>query len=279
MSVPNPYCPDCGGAGILVDADGELAVARVCHCVPPCPRCGGSGRVLVELDGIPRMARCRCQLLPDRVALFNKANIPARHRDSTFKNFRTELPGVKPGYDFALSWARSYQAGQENRGLVLFGQVGRGKTHLLIATLRLLVLEKGVQARFIEFSHLLSELKAGFEKGEGTSRTLHSLASVEVLAIDELGKGRNTEFEHSVVDELISRRYNGVRTTLATTNYAPGRSTGVREPNLAQPQHQPNLIDRVGGRVYSRLTEMADFRPVLGEDFRSRVGRAARVGR
>ncbi len=276
MSVPNPYCPDCSGRGYLIGVRGELAEASVCRCVPPCPRCRDTGRVLVTIEGVPRMARCRCQMLPDRIALYNAARIPGRHHSSTFATYRTDLPGVKPGYDFARSWCKSYQRGQDNRGLVLFGQVGRGKTHLLAAMLRYLVFEKGVQVRFIEFSHLLSELKVGFERGRGTGQTMNALASVEVLAIDELGKGRGTEFEHSVVDELISRRYNGVRTTLATTNYAPGRGRGVASANLSQPQHQPGLIDRVGERVYSRLTEMVDFRPVLGEDYRGRVGRTTR---
>jgi len=273
MSVPNPYCPDCKGKGRLIGVKDELAEARKCHCIPPCPRCNDTGRLLVEMDGARRVARCRCQMLPDRLSVFNTARIPGRHRDSTFETYRTDLPGVKAGYDYALSWCRAFRPGLANRGLVLFGQVGRGKTHLLAATMHYLVFEKGVQVRFIEFSHLLSELKAGFEQGRGTSRTMNALANVEVLAIDELGKGRNTDFEISVVDELISRRYNGVRTTLATTNYAPGRGRGIATANLSQPKHQPSLVDRVGERVYSRLTEMVDFRPVLGEDFRGRAGR------
>ena len=98
------------------------------------------------------------------------------------------------------------------------------------------------------------------------------LVQVEVLGIDELGKGRNTQFEGTVLDELVSRRYNAERTIVATTNYAPDPSAGVRTPNLANVANRdarPALVDRVGDRVFSRLQEMCDFTPVHGPDYRA----------
>ena len=163
----------------------------------------------------------------------------------------------------------NYQAGHENRGLVLHGAVGRGKTHLLVALVRDLIFRYGITARFIEFSHLVGDLKAGFDVGRGTHSLLDPLVRVDVLAVDELGKGRNTEFEGTVVDELVSRRYNSAGTILATTNYRPGQATGHGVGNLAQPKKtEPMLTDRVGDRVYSRLREMCDFVECKGDDWR-----------
>ncbi|HMV67806.1 MAG TPA: ATP-binding protein, partial [Myxococcota bacterium] len=168
------------------------------------------------------------------------------------------------------TYLKGWHDGGENRGLVLWGKVGRGKTHLMIALVRELVLRHGVSARFVEFSHLLADIKSSFERG-GTAALVEPLAQVDVLAIDELGKGRNTEFEGTVLDELVSRRYNAARTILATTNFEPRQASGVAAPNLADDDAQraePALIDRVSERVYSRLREMNDFVPVLGEDYR-----------
>jgi DNA replication protein DnaC len=95
-----------------------------------------------------------------------------------------------------------------------------------------------------------------------------------VLAIDEMGKGQNTPFETAIVDELVSRRYNAAATTLATTNYPPGQRTGRAVPNLASPSDTPTLSDRVGPRVFSRLKEVCDFVPVLGDDYRLRRRRS-----
>jgi len=213
------------------------------------------------------MARCRCQKVPDRIALFNKAKIPARHGKASFESFDKDLPDAMPGFLAAYRWVKAFQPGQPNRGLVLHGAVGRGKTHLLAAMLRELVFQHGVQVRFVEFTHLLAALKQGFEHGQGQGSTLDPLADVEVLAIDELGKGRNTEWELAVVDELISRRYNGMKTVVATTNYAPGVETGA-QANLSLEGVQQSLGDRVGDRTFSRLMEMVDFQWVQGEDFR-----------
>ncbi len=178
-------------------------------------------------------------------------------------------------------WLEQYQPGEENRGLILYGKVGRGKTHLMVALLQELIFRYGVRVRFVEFSHLLADLKSGFDHGLGTARLIDPLVQVDVLAIDELGKGRNTEFEGTVLDELISRRYNAAATILATTNYPPdGPPTGDAIANAAaialQAAPVPTLVDRVGARVHSRLQEMCDFLPVDGPDFRALLRHARR---
>ncbi len=104
------------------------------------------------------------------------------------------------------------------------------------------------------------------------------VVKVEVLAIDELGKGRNTEFEGTIVDELVSRRYNAGKPILGTTNYEPEAARGLAAPNLAGGA-APSLPDRVGPRVYSRLEEMCDFVEVPGEDFRTKLREDRRPAR
>ncbi|MBN2800279.1 MAG: ATP-binding protein [Deltaproteobacteria bacterium] len=170
-----------------------------------------------------------------------------------------------------MQWRKDYDPRAENRGLVLFGKVGRGKTHLMVALLQHFALHRGVSVRFAEFSLLLSDLKGTFDRRGGSSDLLDPLTKVRVLAIDELGKGRNTEWEGTVLDELNSRRYDAASTVLATTNYPPGRPTGRRTDRLAVVKDattQVNLVDRVGDRVYSRLRQMCDIVPLLGRDWR-----------
>jgi DNA replication protein DnaC len=86
-----------------------------------------------------------------------------------------------------------------------------------------------------------------------------------VLAIDELGKERGTEWERSMLDELISRRYNGGLATLFATNYfldprapaeEPGRVVQTRSRDFQREAEAMSLSQRVGDRIYSRLNEM-----------------------
>ncbi len=259
-------CALCHGNGYQVKRDGELAIATLCPCVSVCPHCKNTGFVAVSDEYRARRARCRCAVFHNRIATFNEVRIPARHAASTREAFDTTGTRMQ-GFMVVSQYIKDWDAERDSRGLVLHGAVGRGKTHLMVALLRELVFAHGVTARFVEFSHLLSDLKSGFDVGRGSASTIDPLVAVDILAIDELGKGRNTEFEGTVVDELVSRRYNAAKPILATTNYAPGRTAGRATPQLTTGQ-KPALVDRIGDRVYSRLRETADFVALRGEDYR-----------
>ncbi len=268
MSFGASGCPHCSGEGFITGHQGPQARASVCTCVPDCELCGGVGRRLIEEDGARRVARCRCQKLVDRVTLFNQASFPSRHHDSSFRTYNKDLPGAMQGFAGAYGWVEAWST--EANGLVLFGDVGRGKTHLMVAAMRELIFRHGIRVRFVEFTHLLSDLKAGFDQGRSAEVLLLPLVDVDLLAIDELGRGRCTEWELGVLDTLISKRYNSMKQVVGTTNYGTGKATGHTAPNLAQPGSQPTLADRVGRRVYSRLREVCRFVPVAGGDYRER---------
>jgi len=258
-------------------ARGEIAQAEQLER-PDCPQCGGTGHARTEIDGVITMGRCRCQMLPDRIRLFNNAGIPSRYIEATFVSFAQtdngQLKDLAPSAIQALGvcsqFIDTYLPGATNRGLVLHGDVGRGKTHLMIAMIREMIFRHGIPCRFIEFSRLLSMLKEGYSSGKSDAPLLDGLSDIPVLAIDELGKGRLTDWELTIIDEVISRRYNALGCTLATTNYAPGTPSGAAPPNLAtNAKLTQTLGDRVGDRVYSRLMQLVDFLEVQGRDHRA----------
>ena len=77
---------------------GEFAVAEAL-ARPNCPMCNGSGHARTEIEGVITMGRCRCQMLADRVHLFNQAGIPARYVGATFLSFAQTPDGqFKEGY-------------------------------------------------------------------------------------------------------------------------------------------------------------------------------------
>ena len=100
---------------------------------------------------------------------------------------------------------------------------------------------------------------------------MHELLNVPILAIDELGKGRLTGWERTVIDDIVSGRYNSNGVLLATTNYKWGspQTKGAELSNLAENFDKQTLGDRVGERVFSRLQEMCYFTPIQGVDFRA----------
>jgi len=167
---------------------------------------------------------------------------------------------------YLMRYRQAYSPG--NRGLLLWGLAGRGKTHLACALVRHFALERGLTSRFVDFFHLLGDIKAGFHDGRSQEDLIGPLVEPEVLVIDELGKGKASEWEVSVLDQIVSRRYNAGRTLIATTNYDPSE-----DPERASQADRgvARLTDRgIDDRIFSRLKEMCDFREVAGPDYRRR---------
>ena len=128
--------------------------------------------------------------------------------------------------------------------------------------LRHLGLELNKTVRFVDFFNLLDMLKSSWNDDKGDGDIMNSLASVDVLAIDEMGKRPMTAWELSVLDQLISRRYNSRKTMLITTNLA------IETAGQSQNVKRRRLVDEVQERIYSRLIEMCDFLEVKGVDYR-----------
>jgi DNA replication protein DnaC len=266
---PNINCPKCRGDGYTTNGKREHSQAFICSCIPICQRCNGVGYRTKEKESGLISGRCRCQKLVDRIHMFNRTLIPTRHGKDSFRNFQHTSNSATLAIGIINSWVHNFGKNQQEKGLVLTGEVGRGKTHLLIGMCKTLVFEYGISTRFIEFSRLLSMLKESYSKGLSDSSIINELINVDVLAIDELGKGRLTEWEMAIIDEIISRRYNAMKTIIGTSNYSWKIATGTPTPNLATHAFNQTLGDRVGMRTFSRLQEMCICFEVKGTDFRS----------
>ncbi len=286
------HCNRCDRLRYLVHRVQDHAHARPCEaCFDPCPVCFGAEYTTVRDEQGYRYAR-RCPVcgpLKQRITAFNDARLPARYAQADFLSFQIaprhgnnppHAQGAPMGNLAAIrnsvsQWAFSYGRGE--RGYLLHGLPGCGKTHLLSATVRYLTLEKGVHARFIEFTHLLSQIRQQFDQGRGDNTVLGPLTDVEVLAIDELGKGLSTEWQLSVLDELISKRYNQDKTTLFTTNL-PLEHERMRAVDLSmggsefrERAERETLRERVGDRIFSRLYEMTQMMHIDAPDYRRRA--------
>ena len=210
------------------------------------------------------------------VKMFQAAHLPSAYHNKRLEDFDTE----NETQSAVVRWLQQFQSrgGPGNRGVLIVGEPGVGKTHLICAVLRFLLLERGLRCRYVDSFALLSELKATWEAGTGSSALMEDVCGVPILGLDELGKTRTTGWQREVLDQIISRRYDSKLTTFVVTNYGLRAATSDKDPapprdgNWKELLKRETLDERIGPRIYSRLMEMCRAFYVTGADRRLGAG-------
>ncbi|MGH9475691.1 MAG: ATP-binding protein [Terriglobales bacterium] len=238
-----------------------------------CPACGGTGwKLLSASGGAPaRAVRCDCHFARRAVALLAAAQIPPRYQHCTLENFITE--GSRElilAHRAAVAYSRDYPGGvdRDRSGLLLYGGVGSGKSHLAVAMAARL-LERGIACRFVDHRALLKQIQATFDPANPLTEAgvVQPLLEVEVLILDDLGVGRATEWALETLHYILNHRYSQQRATIVTTNLEDSE-TRARRLTDAGEAGPTSLAQVVGERLRSRLYEMCVFVALHGGDFR-----------
>lgn len=161
------------------------------------------------------------------------------------------LAGAYASADSELG-RRVYALARSGRGAYLWGEPGTGKTHAAACAVRMFS-ERGSRARLVTAKRLLDEVRAGYDGGDGDA--LARAERVPLLALDDLGAERPTEWAVEQLSGLIDARTARGLPTVLTSNYRVGA-----------------LRDLWGGmagkRVASRLAGACECIEVAGPDRR-----------
>ena len=248
-----------------------------------CPHCQGSGLcVTVSSNGDRFAQECSCQLGIRVQRRLDRSGIPAKFRNRSFESFETggKSRSVYDAKEFAKRFVDNYPYGIDGQGVIFVGNSGRGKTHLAIAMLQALILEKQIKGLFYDYQDLLKQIQNSYNPSVATTEheLLRPVFEVEVLVLDDLGSTRPTDWVFDTVSYILNSRYNRYKTTIITTNfpYAPPVSNAPAKPaaEYRAAARGESLGDRVGERMWSRLHEMCVFQQVDGDDQRKGEQRA-----
>lgn len=272
-------CSTCRDHQYVVFNKKGKVQAEACKC-HACEKCQGTGRIIGEdADGISRIRECECADFSKKLKLFNHAGIPGKFVHEGLDNY--VVTGHRSQKD-ALTRSRTFikefiqMKGQYSQGLIFMGDPGLGKTHLAVSIIKELILKHGVECKFVDFFELLKDIRHGYGEDISEGEFINPYVGVKILVIDELAKGRNTDWELTILDHFISTRYNDDnKVTLVTTNFKDKLDNGLGREDKGHPKMglsnastRYTLEDKIGSRIFSRLMEMCKKVYLQGKDFR-----------
>jgi DNA replication protein DnaC len=131
------------------------------------------------------------------------------------------------------------------------GPVGTGKTTLAMLVSKA-ALTAGRSVAIYSLPRLLNEIRETHRAERSHLDLLDRLTAIDLLHIDDVGAERTTDWVLEELYSIVNGRYEDRRSMVITTNI------GDRDA----------LCEQITERTVSRLTEMCEELPLIGEDRR-----------
>ena len=175
----------------------------------------------------------------------------------TFTNDNGQNPVMEKAHAYVEHWKEAYR---DNTGLLLFGDVGTGKS-FFAGCIANALLDRDVPVLMTNFPSILNRLTGVF--AEDRAAFIASLDDYGLLVIDDLGVERSTEYAMEQMFTVIDSRYRSNKPLIVTTNL-----------KLEEIKNPPDLAH---SRIYDRILERCA--PVLfsGKNFRKEGARATKA--
>ena len=211
--------------------------------LPKCHVCSNSRKVCAtaEYTDLKFNTPCPCAPVAAMVGRLSRARIPWAY----YYVSQSYLGQV------GQSYVRDYEF--KRIGLRFVGPTGRGKTHRMLCVVHGLC-ERGFSARYVPWSLWLDEMRQAMGRENDMHQLRQRIESPDIVALDDIGRERATDWAQSEIDQLLERRtQNGGRTVLIASN-------------LTDEQIESHL----GDRLWSRIKQQTEAFTMAGKDWRAK---------
>jgi len=253
--------------------------------VTHCEACGTPTQRDIEILGLMRRVPILCQCRSDELAHEKKiaemndlrrrlerfkaySLMDSRFEVSTFTNWQHRVDN-QSDYTLGLKYCEHWESMlTSNRGLLLYGKAGSGKTYLSFAIANELY-QQGKAVMAISISKLLAIIKDSFDSSGdyGETDVLNTVRDASLLILDDIGVEYKTAWSYEKLYAIIDTRYRANKPVIITTNF----SLDALRENLATVDYKSRLRDP-SERVFSRITEMCVFHEIKGASWRISKG-------
>lgn len=187
-----------------------------------CPRCQFDKRYALEYE--TRTAGVtihRDRLMNERLL---GAGIPPRFQTCSLDtwaagNSEEKLRAWHTATGFVDAFSENFRLG---RSMMLLGKVGTGKTHLATGMLQQIIRNFGSQGLIGQYTTaggIIRSVKETFGSHSKTESQVYAdLVEPHLLVIDEVGVQHGTDFERTVLFEVINGRYEQLKPTIVVSN-------------------------------------------------------------
>lgn len=193
--------------------------------------------------------------------LMASSRLPELFQEKTFKTYKATPENMR-----AVAIAKAIAEGKTDRGLLLAGPTGTGKTHLASAMVNERV-KQGKEAVFCTVPELLADIRRAIRSDQETTELMEIIKKTEFLVLDDFAAERTSSWVLEQLFILLNAREGARVQTVVTTNYTSTTDLILRLKD-------PKTGDRLTGqRIVSRLVGMCDWILLEGEDWRLKNGR------
>lgn len=232
-----------------------------------CSKCDGKRETLITLPFEDKERKVRCICDCQKKAL--DAEEEARKNEERLRRIeRLRRTGFQDGqlvnwtfynddgsHPEVMKAARNYVENfktfrADGKGLLLYGNVGTGKTYVAAAIANALV-DKGSPVMVTNFARISNKLQESFD---GRQTYLDDLNKFDLLVIDDLATERRTEYMQEIIFNVVDARYRSGLPMIITTNL-----------DLEALKNPPNASDN---RIFDRILEKCFPIEVKGKSHR-----------